>query len=363
MKRLKEQGYSIHACANGGGDAEGGPPFCDRFFDLPIARSPLGPANAVACLRLKRIIDENRYSLLVCNTSVGGALGRLAAMGARKRGLTRVMYIAHGLYFYKGAPLLNWMAYYPIEKICSRLTDDIVTMNIEDFKNARDRLNAGRTWFFNGMGVDTRRFREAGPDRAGLRGELGVPEDALLLISVGELSRRKNHAAMLKALARVRASGEIPGKGGGIHYAIVGDGPLRDELARMAQSGGIGDIVHFAGRRKNVEDFYAISDIFCFPSYMEGLPASVIEAMAAGLPVICSDIRGNTDLVKQGKGGLLLPPGDVAGYASAMLRLAGDPALRARMGEENMGNAVKYDVSNVAGELAGIFAACLDGAP
>jgi glycosyltransferase EpsD len=179
----------------------------------------------------------------------------------------------------------------------------------------------------------------------------------VLLVSIGELSKRKNQEVVIRALAKLRAYAQSGAPD--IHCLIIGSGPLRSYLERLSAELSVDDIVHFAGFKRDVETDYAISDILCFPSFMEGLPTVVCEAMAAGLPVICSDIRGNRDLIKQGEGGLLLRPDDADGFAKAVRRLADDAALRAAMGAVNRENIKKYDTSETLKEMAEIFSTCL----
>jgi glycosyltransferase EpsD len=363
MEYLRDRGYEVHACANGADFADEAAllAVCDRFFDLPIARKPFDPANIKAYKALKRIIDGNGYKLVSCHTPVGGVLARLAARTARKNG-TRVMYMAHGFHFYKGAPLANWLLYYPIEKICARLTDALITINEEDYDRASRKLRARRVWRFRGVGIDPARFRDAKPNRAAMRAALGIPHDAILLISVGELSKRKNHAVLIKALAKLRSDGRTDERANGapaVHCLLVGNGPLRERLGALASTLSAEEFVHFAGSKRDVENHYAIADILCFPSFMEGLPTVVCEAMAAGLPVVCSRIRGNTDLIRQGEGGLLCAPDDAEGFAEAIRRLAGDAALRAAMGAANAENVKRYDICETLREMDEIFSACL----
>jgi glycosyltransferase involved in cell wall biosynthesis len=267
------------------------------------------------------------------------------------------MYMAHGFYFYRGAPFLNWLLYYPIEKICARLTDYLITINEEDYGRAVRKLRIGRIWRFSGVGIDTARFRDAVPDRAAMRAELGIPGDAVLLISVGELSRRKNHEVILRALSKLRSHTQAGAPD--IRCIVIGTGPLRSYLEGLAAELSVDGAVRFIGFKRDVENYYAISDILCFPSFMEGLPTVVCEAMAAGLPVICSDVRGNRDLIRQGEGGLLLRPDDADGFAEAIRGLAGDAGTRTAMGSANLENVRRYDIGETLKEMAGIFSDCI----
>jgi glycosyltransferase EpsD len=354
MKYLKDLGYEVHACANGAGFAgEELLPVCDRFFDLPIARRPFGPANLKAYKALKRLIDDNDYKLISCHTPVGGVLARLAARKARKNG-TKVMYTAHGFHFYKGAPLMNWLVYYPIERFCAKYTDVLVTINAEDFALAREKLPVRRICRIHGVGVDSESIRAACVDAHEIRRENGIPQEAVLLISVGELNRNKNHAAMLKAVKILRDRGID-----GFFYVICGAGATRDALCAQIEASGLATHVRLLGQREDAIALLKSSDVFLFPSFREGLSKALMEAMAAGLPVVCSRIRGNTDLIRQGEGGLLYRPDDADGFAEGIHKLASDVALRAAMGAANAENVKQYDVGETLREMAEIFSACL----
>ena len=127
-------------------------PYCDQFYDIPFERIPFKPKNIECYKRLKDIIDQGDFQIIHCHTPVGGALGRLAAQKAREEG-TRVLYTAHGFHFYRGAPLLNWLLYYPVEKYCSRLTDAILTINQEDFAFYYGKGKCIIEWYQNTSGV------------------------------------------------------------------------------------------------------------------------------------------------------------------------------------------------------------------
>ena len=133
IKFFKEKGYETHVCSKN--DFIGEEciiPNCDIHYDIQFERSPMNIKNIKAYMQLKKIINENEYEIIHCNTPVASILTRLAAIKARKKG-TKVIYTAHGFHFFKGAPLLNWMLYYPAEKICSYFTDILITINKEDY--------------------------------------------------------------------------------------------------------------------------------------------------------------------------------------------------------------------------------------
>lgn len=261
-----------------------------KIYQIDCSRSPLSKGNLKAVKELKKIVFENHYDIVHCHTPVAGVCARLACKSFRKKGL-KVIYTAHGFHFYQGAPLKNWFVYYPIEKYCSRFTDVLITINQEDYALAKKKMKAKKTEYVPGVGIDVDKFRNTVVDRTAKRKELGIPENAFLLLSVGELNANKNHQIVIRALAQLNDSN--------IHYMIAGKGDLHDELIDLANQLGVAEQVHLLGYRNDVAELYKTADVYCLPSIREGLNVSVMEAMASGLTVICSCIRGNTDLISK----------------------------------------------------------------
>ena len=148
-----------------------------------------------------------------------------------------------------------------------------------------------------------------------IRRELGIPLDAKVVLSVGEVNKNKNHKVGIEALAKLNDPD--------VYYVICGRGPLMDAHKELAKELGVGDRVVLTGYRTDVADFYKMADVFLFPSFREGLPVAVMEAMASGLPVVATKIRGSSDLVQQGT---LFDPTDVDGIAKAIDTLRRDNA-------------------------------------
>ena len=340
MKWFQEQGYEVHLCCrNDTPDPDVTVPYCDKWIQLPFERSPFSSANIGVYKQLKALIDSEEYALIHCNTPVGGVLGRLCSRAARKKG-TKVVYTAHGFHFFTGAPLKNWLLFYPAERFLSRFTDLLITMNGEDDRRAR-RFHARKAVMVNGVGVDLTRF-EAETDRSEVRAELGLDDDASVVITVGEHIPRKNHETVLRTLAL------LPD----VHALLCGTGEKEEELRNLARELGVDGRAHFLGFRRDVPRLLAASDVFMFPSLQEGLPVSQMEAMAAGLPCVVSDVRGNADLIRQGEGGFLRKPYDHAGFAEDIALLLGDPALRESMGRHNQSVMKQYSLDAVLAQMA-----------
>lgn len=320
-------------------------PHCDVFYDVPFERSPLKKGNLTAYRRVKRIIREGGYDIIHCHTPVGAAVARLAARKARKNG-SKVIYTAHGFHFYKGAPWLNWLVYFPVEWLLSPLTDVLITINREDYERAKRLLRAKKVVYIPGVGIDVSRFRGNGEQGAALRRELGIPDGAAVLLSVGDLNKNKNHRAVLEALARMENRN--------LHYVVCGRGPLKEELETFAREKGLADRVRFMGYRDDIPAFYAMADVFVFPSFREGLSVSVMEAMASGLPIVCSRIRGNTDMVEDGVNGYLTEPGNPDSIAGALRRLE-DGEKREEISRNNLEKAEIYSLGVIAEQYRQLY--------
>lgn len=289
LQMLKEEGWHTEVAAKNDYDnpSDCVIPYCDEYYDVPFGRNPFKPSNLKAYKELKKIINEGKYDIVHCHTPVGAMLTRLASKKARKNG-TKVIYTAHGFHFYKGAPLLNWLVYYPVEKFLSRFTDVLVTINKEDYERAKEKFHAQKVEYIPGIGVNINKFSRETCGREEKRKELGIPEDVKVLLSVGELNQNKNQRIVIEALPQLKDC----------VYVICGSGPLMDEYRQLAQDLGVSDRLMLAGYRSDVAEFYHMADVFVFPSFREGLPVAVMEAMAAQLPVVAARNRGTNDLLE-----------------------------------------------------------------
>lgn len=300
-------------------------PYCDTYYDVPFERLPWKKQNIKAYRMLKTIINEGEYDIIHCHTPVGAMLTRLAARSARKKG-TKVIYTAHGFHFFKGASLLNWLTFYPAEWLLSPLTDVLVTINKEDYALARRKFHCKRIEYVPGVGVDTKAFQRDVDQRA-KRQELGFREDDFLMLTVAEMTANKNHLTVLNAMALLKEQPCYEK----LHYLIVGRGKTRPMLEKTAQELGISDHVHFLGYRNDAPDFYRCCDLFAFVSFREGLSVALMEAMSSGMCIVCTKIRGNTDLIDDGVSGVFTENNPEA-LAEHIRSLAADPELRTKLG-------------------------------
>lgn len=303
VKYMQQRGWIIDGAANGILMNHGCTDTFNSVYDIEWSRNPLDIKHIVkSAKRIKEIVEQGNYGVIHVHTPIAASVTRFVLRRMVKERKIRMIYTAHGFHFYKGAPLLNWFIYYPIEKYLSRYTDVLITMNKEDYAIAKDQMYALKTEYIQGVGIDIEKIQNINVNRNQKRHELGIPQNAIVLLSVGELSKRKNHEVVIRALAQIEDKNII--------YAICGKGSLERYLKNLARQLGVYDRVFFLGFRTDVIEICKASDIFVFPSIQEGLPVALMEAMACGLPVICSHIRGNVDLITDGINGYIYKSDD-----------------------------------------------------
>lgn len=294
FKMLQEHGYEVHTVCRAAEEF----PYTDKQFVIPMGRSPFSPQNRKALRQLRQIVRDGGYEIVHGHTPVGGALARLAARSARKDG-TRVFYTAHGFHFYKGASLFNWLMFFPIEWALSFCTDTLITINREDFERAKRRLHAKKTAYVHGVGCQTEKyFRADGEERAKTRASLGLAPDDRVLVYVAEQNENKNQGMLVRTAKALSA--EFPS----VQLLIVGPDNAGGAYERLARE--LDAPVHFLGLREDIPQILSVCDVYTASSLREGLPVNVMEAMAAGLPVVATENRGHCALVRDGKTGFLV---------------------------------------------------------
>lgn len=278
-----------------------------RMIHIDFDRNPLGKSNLLARKQLLELMEKEKYDIVHCNTPSGGMVGRIAAAQMK---IPKVIYMAHGFHFWKGAPLKNWILYYPVERILAHLTDRLITINHEDYACAKrfHYKKGGRAEYVPGVGIVTKRFERDEKIRAEMRNTLGIKDNETVLLSVGEINPNKNHKIVIEALAKLGRKN--------IRYVACGIGALIEKNQQLAKSLGIEDQVMFVGYRTDIDKFYQAADIFVVSSFREGLPVAPMEAMSAGLPCVASRIRGNVDLFDGGQ--LMFDPRDVDSLCQAL---------------------------------------------
>ena len=320
---------------------------------LPIPRKVSQLAKMFKSVKLiKKYLEDNPCALVHTQTPFGGVAGRLAAKNFRKSGQTKVIYFVHGFHFFKGAAFKNYLIYYNIEKYLSKYTDCLITLNQEDFKTATKKFKKTQVEYVPGVGVDTTAINMTTVDKKAKCKELKIPHNKKIVLTMAELIPRKNVEGAINAFAAAENDDAI--------LLICGKGKEQRKLKDLVKELDLKDKVYFAGYRTDILEICRMSDIFLFTSRQEGLPVAIMQAMAAGLPVIASDIRGNRDLLAPDKDSkskdYLVDVDDTEEFTEKLNYLLKKDKECAKLGEVNVANCRKYfDIELVHDRMSDIY--------
>lgn len=345
LKWFKDQGYEVHVASKGNSII----PFVDKKHDVSFHRSPYNKANIKAYRDLKNVITKNNYELIHCHTPMGSVLTRFAARKSRNKG-TKVLYTAHGFHFFKGAPLINWLLYYPIEKWMSRNTDCLITINEEDYNLVENTFKSSEIKLVSGVGINLKKFQpQTNEKKTFLRKEYNYNDSDFILFFAGELSFRKNQDLLIRVIGKLRE--KIPN----IKLLLAGEGDLSHKYKLQVDKLDLSDNIHFLGYRNDVKNLLLMSDIAVSSSRQEGLPVNIMEAMATGLPLIVTECRGNIDLVKDFKNGFVVKLDDIEDFANKIHELYINAEIRTRFSQNNLEIIHNYSLENVEKEMEKIY--------
>jgi len=368
---LQNMGYKVHYASNFQNPHYG---FDNHRLDgtgivchqVDFVRSPFRiRENLRAYRQLKAVLEEIPFDLVHCHTPMGGVLGRLAVENVRKKraggyrrkflskqakvksknGQIKVIYTAHGFHFFHGASLVNWMFYYPVERWLAHDTDVLITINEEDYVRAQKfhLRQGGKVWKVNGVGISLLSSKEK-PNREAIRRKLGILPDEFVFLSIGELSRRKNHQIVIKALKELEKKKDISN----IRYMICGEGKKHNKLERLIKKHSLEKNVILMGYQEEIQIFLDIADCFIFPSLQEGLPVALLEAMKEGLPIIASKIRGSSELLE--KEGYLVAVNDKYQLSKAMQKV-----MAMKKGRQKYTKLELYSAQHVKKQMEEIY--------
>ena len=342
LQWFADQGYEVHVAA-------GGTP-CElkgvsRYISLPFEKSMFSPKNLAAVWELYRLMKAERYKMISLHTSLAAFFARLAVvpLGKRRPG---VMNTVHGYLFDKDTRWTKRMLLLGAERMTASVTDWLLTMNQQDTEIARRYHLGKRDVLTKGMGVDFTRFTPPEQNqREELRRKLGLKPSELVLIYAAEFSKRKNQGMLIEAMQSLPEH---------VVLLLPGQGEMREMCRMQAGRAGLTDRIRFPGFVRDMENWYRASDICVSSSRIEGLPFNVMEAMACGLPVVASDIKGHQDLICAGENGFLYSFGDTKEFVNAVQRLQ-DAKVRQRMGEAARSFMQRFGITEVFPELTVLY--------
>ena len=356
IKILKDMGFEIHTATNMANEDWLNDDGClDSLgvvkHQIDFCRFPFSFENIKAYKQLRKLIKENDFSLIHCHTPVAGVITRIANIATRKN-KTKVIYTAHGFHFYKEAPFLNWILYFPTEYLMSFFTDVLITINNEDYEFAKNYLHSKCVEYIAGVGIDLNKLKDIKIDKYTKKKELGIPEKCKLILSVGELNKNKNHQIVLKSLAKINNKN--------IHYAICGAGKLQNELKILGEKLNILSQFHLLGQRKDVPEILKCGDVFVFPSLREGLGLAALEAMASGLPLIVSDNRGSRDYAVNDFNSYVIKTNDIDSYKNSIINLLDNAEIRKKFISNSSKTVEKFSLTKVSEKMKKIYLSSLN---
>lgn len=328
---LRDLGYEVHVAANFGQEdpisVEKRQKFISflkendvTFYHLPFPRGR-GKlrTNFLIIRKLNKLVKKEKYNMIHTNSPLASALIRVVA----RKNSVPVLYTVHGFQFFSGSNLKDWLIYYPIERFLAHWTTALITINQEDYQRAK-KMHYRKVYLIPGVGVDVNKEKPVA-----VKCDLDpLLDNRTVLTSVGELNENKNHLLVLKAIAACKNKEKLV-------YLICGIGDRQEEYQEFIRINHLEKNVYLLGYRTDVAEILSKTDVFVFPSFREGLSVAVMEAMAAGKPVFASEIRGNVDLVKEGKGGCLFDPNDLASLVQLLDQLPFAAAKTTSMQEYN----------------------------
>ncbi|WP_187118859.1 glycosyltransferase family 4 protein [Bacillus marasmi] len=313
--------------------------------NVPFTRNPLNPINFKAYKELIKIQQELYYDIVHVHTPIAAIYGRLLKI---KFPRIRTIYTVHGFHFYKGAPLVNWGLYYPIEKFMTNYTDAMITINSEDYKIAK-KLRCKETLIVNGVGVNFASYNKELFDRSHVRKKLDLHNNDFVLIMIAEVNKNKNHQQMIKAVEILK------NKGIEVKVICAGGGPLLNVLKQEVKARKLANNIVFLGSRTDVNQLIVASDLGILVSFREGLPRNIMELMACQKPVIGTNIRGIRDLVEDGVTGYLVGVGDEKATAAKIEELYHQRERLEQMGANAYEFIQKFDVDSVMKSMERVY--------
>lgn len=323
--------------------------FINKSHQIDFHRTPLKFQNLKAIKQLKKLIKKENYDIVHTHTPVASVVVRLACKKLRNKGL-KVFYTAHGFHFFKGAPLINWLVYYPIEKWLSKYTDLLITMNKEDYNLSKSKFKAKCAEYISGVGIDLQKFKPQTPElKKTLRKKYGYNKNDFIMTYVAELSHRKHQDLLIEVVKDAKK--RIPN----LKLLLVGIGDKYSEYKVLISDFALCEYVNLLGYRSDVANLMKLSDLSISSSRHEGLPVNVMEAMASGLPLIVSNCRGNRDLVVNNVNGYVVEIEEESQYIEAILKMYNSIETREKFSKASLSMIKKYSLDKILERIKELY--------
>ncbi len=358
VKLLKKMGCEIHYASNFNNpvysfDKQKLIDYGIVLHQIDIEKNPANISNLKAIKQIKNLIDEYEIDAISCHNPMGGVAGRLAAHFSKRK--PHVIYTAHGFHFYAGAPSINWLLYYTAERFLARYTDELITINDEDYKRALafKLKKGGHVDKIHGVGVDASKFA---PDKQlgrVIRERIGISQSAFVMVTAAELRDNKNHMVVFQALRQMLKEHQITE--GKFYYLLCGKGPNQECLKKYVYENHLENIVMFLGFRTNMSEILQTADCFVFPSIREGLGVAAIEALLCGVPLVVADNRGTKEYAIDGYNSFVCDAKSPSDFENSIIRLIKDKHQKQNMAANCRQSAMIFTVPEVQKTMKKVY--------
>ncbi|MDA8226632.1 MAG: glycosyltransferase family 4 protein [Desulfitobacterium hafniense] len=353
---LTDSGYIVHNACTDTGKFEELTKKGLHMVDIPIERKISPLSNLKSIMKLYSLMQKEKYDIVHVHTPVAAILGRVAAKLA---GVRHIIYTAHGFYFHEGMSKIQYQFYYSLEKIFARyFTNWLLLQSREDYELCvQDEFKAKESIIHISNGVDIHtKFKPELIDskvKSHLKKELGIKEGDIVFTFIGRFVKEKGIFELLEAFHHLKKNRP------NVSLLLIGDilASERDQSSYALLKEMLHDpAIITPGYRKDIPELLSVSDVFVLPSYREGLPRSIIEAMAMGKPVIATNIRGCREEVFHGENGFLIEKEKSSELYEKMLLMLDDHHSRTSLGERSRRIAEElFDEAKVIHKQLGLF--------
>ena len=352
IRILQNMGYEVHCAANVfHPGSEGMNEYFKQnniiFHQIDFSSNkPFSKQTFLAYKQLKNLINNDYFDVVHCHTPIVSVLGRWCCRKLRKEGM-RVIYTTHGFYFHQGSSRKSWIIFHSIEKFMSRFCDAIITINCEDYENAK-KMHCKNVFHINGVGVDINKFANVTIDREEYRKSIGISNNEVVVLSIGELSTRKNQRVVIEAIGNLNDSNIVL-----VHCGnAMNSKSTTKQLIDLAKEKNVKIIL--LGLRKDIPQICKCADIGTISSTREGLGLAGIEMLASGLPMVGSRVHGILDYIFNGVNGFLANPYDSNEFTEGIRKLL-DKDEREKLSANCYESVLKFDVKNSYAQMEDIY--------
>ena len=319
-----------------------------KVYEVDFQRTPISLKNSKANKQIKEIQQKEKYDIVHVHTPVASFVTRYAL---RKNKNLKMIYTCHGFHFYKGGSMINWLLFYPVEKIAAKWTDSLITINTEDYEVASSfkLRNNGQVNKINGVGIDKEKYIIENFDKSQYRKKLGLNDDDFVILVLSELNKNKNHIQLIKAMNLLKD------KYPKIKALFAGVGPLEEEIKKQIKEYGLEDKITLLGWRNDVKELINLSDLGGLFSKREGLGKCILESMICGKCVISTNSRGPRELIEHNSNGFIFEIGDIEATSKYIENIYVDTKLKQSLESKVIDTTNKYLLDNVLNQLDFVY--------